>query len=443
MKKLIKISVFLILAAFAASSLSGCLARIEPAVSSETSDSVTGSVTESGTEFNDSGPASIPVQWSGDVSVSDFDAAFFKYILDSELGEGSFMASPLSLRYALALAAAGAKGETLDQIVKAAGFSTMDEFTEWALKYNGMTELFNESVRREQAEFEKYPEVYGNRKPDERILRIANSVWQNSSTIGPLSDRYLGFVKDNFDADCFSVPQKEIKDKANKWVNDKTNGLIPTVFDEEVKADVVLINSLYMKEAWSEEFSKCGKDVFTGREGRKAETEFMEKTGHFRYYSDNETQIVVVPMRDGVRVAFVLGNAAGLSEKLAKATYEKVHVKVPMFENKTTVSGDIILPFLQGRGMVNAFEDGAADFTGMSDSTNFFIDDIFQSTKIKFDEQGVEAAAVTVIMMAEASSAEPVVKPIDFIADHTFSYFIYASADDMTNMLFFGVYAGD
>ena len=79
----------------------------------------------------------------------------------------------------------------------------------------------------------------------------------------------------------------------------------------------------------------------------------------------------------------------------------------------------------------------------MSDSTNFFIDDIFQSTKIKFDEQGVEAAAVTVIMVAEATSAEPVVKPIDFIADHTFSYFIYASADDMTNMLFFGVYAGE
>ena len=147
-------------------------------------------------------------------------------------------------------------------------------------------------------------------------------------------------------------------------------------------------------------------------------------------------------MRDGVRVAFVLGNAAGLSEKLAKATYEKVHGMFPMFENKTTVSGDIILPFLQGRGMVNAFEDGAADFTGMSDSANFYIDDIFQSTKIKFDEQGVEAAAVTVIMM-EATSAEPVVKPIDFIADHTFSYFIYASADDMTNMLFFGVYAGE
>lgn len=434
MKKLIKISVFLILAAFAVASLAGCLAGIEPAVTSGDSGNAT--------EVQGSGSASIPVQWSGDVSVSDFDAAFFKYILDSELGEGSFMASPLSLRYALALAAAGAKGETLDQIVKAAGFSTMDEFTEWALKYNGMTELFNESVRREQAEFEKYPEVYGNRKPDERILRIANSVWQNSSTIGPLSDRYLGFVKDNFDADCFSVPQKEIKDRANEWVNDKTNGLIPTVFDEEVKADVVLINSLYMKEAWSEEFSKCGKDVFTGREGRKAETEFMEKTGHFRYYSDDETQIVVVPMRDGVRVAFVLGNAAGLSEKLAKATYEKVHVKVPMFENETTVSGDIILPFLQGRGMVNAFEDGAADFTGMSDSTNFFIDDIFQSTKIKFDEQGVEAAAVT-IMLVEATSAEPVVKPIDFIADHTFSYFIYASADDLTNMLFFGVYAGE
>ncbi|MBP5294317.1 MAG: hypothetical protein J6Y95_01205 [Lachnospiraceae bacterium] len=66
-----------------------------------------------------------------------------------------------------------------------------------------------------------------------------------------------------------------------------------------------------------------------------------------------------------------------------------------------------------------------------------FVSDIIQKTRIKLDEEGVEAAAVTAIMMNECAAFEPE-DPKVFTADEPFSFFIYTTCNDTTAVMFAG-----
>ena len=69
---------------------------------------------------------------------------------------------------------------------------------------------------------------------------------------------------------------------------------------------------------------------------------------------------------------------------------------------------------------------------------NIYVDDIIQKTKIKLDEDGVEAAAVTAIM--EKVTAMPIEpeQPFVFTADKPFSFYIYTTCNDVTALMFSG-----
>ena len=98
----------------------------------------------------------------------------------------------------------------------------------------------------------------------------------------------------------------------------------------------------------------------------------------------------------------------------------EVEIKLPVFETKTP-----LLPLgktLYALGMQRAFSF-QADFSAMTDYP-IHIDDIGQMARIKVDETGSEAAAVTDIIMSGAGPnlGEPPV--IRFYCDRPFLYVI-------------------
>ena len=64
-----------------------------------------------------------------------------------------------------------------------------------------------------------------------------------------------------------------------------------------------------------------------------------------------------------------------------------------------------------------------------------YVSDIIQKTRIKLDEEGVEAAAVTAIMETEGCALTEPEEPKVFTADEPFSFFI---CNDTTAILFAG-----
>ena len=136
-------------------------------------------------------------------------------------------------------------------------------------------------------------------------------------------------------------------------------------------------------------------------------------------------------------MVFVLGEDTGLAEKLAKAEYKLVDVTVPMFDVETSLDQKELVNYLKLMGCDRMFTDGAAEFDPLY-TDSLYVEDIIQKAKVHIDEEGLEAAAVTVIEMAPTSAepGEPEVPEI-FCADQPFSFYILKNGES-PELLFWG-----
>ncbi len=86
---------------------------------------------------------------------------------------------------------------------------------------------------------------------------------------------------------------------------------------------------------------------------------------------------------------------------------------------------------LKAMGMVDAFTDGLADFSGMDGMKELFIQDVLHQAFVGVDEDGTEAAAATAVIVGYNSAPDS----IEVTVDRPFVFFI---TDDTGAMLFAG-----
>ena len=115
---------------------------------------------------------------------------------------------------------------------------------------------------------------------------------------------------------------------------------------------------------------------------------------------------------------------------------EEVDVKLPRFETTTGVS--LVEP-MSALGMPSAFNPLTADIPDFCNIPQY-ISNMFQAAKIRVDEEGTEAAAITVIETNDSAMPdEP--KQYEFHADRPFLYII---SERSTSVIFFiGQYMGE
>jgi serpin B len=240
----------------------------------------------------------------------------------------------------------------------------------------------------------------------------------------------------NFNATAENVSGGEITDSVNNWINENTNGLIPSISDNLSLSDLVLVNTLYLRTAWSTAFEEYAtqEGYFKTLSGNTVKKDFMHQQDSFRYYEDENGKFIILPMKGGINAVFILGDIDNVIEKMSEAAYEEVAVTIPKFETETSLSESQLVDFCIARGAETAFTSDA-DFSLMSDDSQFFISDIIQKTKIKVDEDGIEAAAATAIIMETACAEINDVK--EFTADEPFKYMILTNSDS-PELLFYG-----
>ncbi len=371
-----------------------------------------------------------------------FDERLLEFL--SRNATGNYMASPLSFRYALGLLLAGAEGATKDELLNALGVSSEEEWVEYCLDFNGFVEYYASDLERDIAEFKdavKKGWIPSDAAEPFRALRVANSVWKADWVHENFKDAYRQSIENNYAAEYRSFTPENAVERINEWADIKTEHMIQKLLPENYPTDqlaVVLMNALYFKDSWQNEFSKylTKENDFHTRDGQTVKKEFMTTEDHFSYYEDENTKLVILPMKSGVSMAFVLGSREGLAEKISKASSENVIVTIPKIDLETDFSNGEFVDFLKAYGVSLAFDSGSADFSAMIDHP-VFVSDIIQKTRIKLDEEGVEAAAVTAIMMAEGAYIEPN-EPKVFTADEPFSFFIYTTCNDTTAIMFAG-----
>lgn len=286
-------------------------------------------------------------------------------------------------------------------------------------------------------------------------LDLANSIWTDDDK-AVIEEEWLKTVKAYFGPDIYSadLPSDGALKAINKWVNDKTNGMIPKLHDENYDKDtiMVLLNALYMKADWAHKFegNYTNDREFTKADGSTVTVPFMNMFEAYESYIKTDgAEGIMLPYDDG-RLAFIAlkpddGDArkyaagftgAKLKEVLAAAKADTfVTVNMPKFDTEYSV---YLTDALKAMGMTDAFDPDLADLSGAGRGVDgpLYISYVFQKVKVDVNEEGTEAAAVTEIATAEGC-ALPADEPIVLTFDKPF---VYAIVDTETGVpLFAGV----
>ena len=374
--------------------------------------------------------------------MDDFDSALIVF-LEKDYSSKNYMISPTSYKAALCLAIAGANGDTKEELLKAAGFESEEQMNEWYSCVYNTTVDFNDWLVADQKSVEKAKKnddyyVDGDGTPD-GAFRIVNSIWANESRGGKFKKDYMEKVAKNYDATAASVSGEKITDTVNAWVNDSTNGQIEKLADGLDEYKLILTNALYLRAPWVSEFEEyqTQEDDFKTFDGSTVKKDFMSQINEFRYYKEEGGKLIILPLKYGVSTAFVLGEIKDIDKAIANAEVCTVDVKLPKMDMESEFGSDTLIGYLNSRGATSAF-GGGADFSEMTDD-DVLIDEIIQKTKIKTDEEGLEAAAVTAIMMVESATEqeEPEIK--EFHATEPFKFIVYTELENSENeFLFYG-----
>lgn len=360
----------------------------------------------------------------------------FQKVIQNEKEGDNICFSPLSASMALSLVQNGADSNTLEELQTALGFKGLSceevnlynqQLTQSLTSippftYDPKGDLTEEQARK-QYEWE-HP-----------ICELANALW--TKTGFSCYESFYETLRTYYDAGIGSVDfcTQEGIDEINGWVDEKTHGLIPQIYDEPQDPFllVVLANMLYFKGGWTHQFksenTKSG--IFQQIDGSNVETDMLNivesfktgKTSRFKTitlpYGDGKFTMTIFLPLEGIHLP-VLTFADWKQSTSADMTYKYVHLQMPRF----SIEGSYELKdVLAAMGIHDAF-GGNADFSKMS-SENLYISRVFQSSKIGVDEKGTEAAAVTVVEMRKWTTPSP---DMDFIIDQPFYFTI--EADD-------------
>ena len=196
---------------------------------------------------------------------------------------------------------------------------------------------------------------------------------------------------------------------------------------------MALASTIYYRAKWHSEFSedRTEKGLFhlLSADGETVECDFMHKDSSNNYYWADQFGAVSLSLEGSGKMWFLLPDeGVAMDDILAdEQTMELLnsngnwenskHLIVNMSVPKFDVVSDFDLgEGLRALGVTDVFDVEAANFSPMtSDVADIVLSKADHAARVTIDEEGVTAAAYTVMMMAGA--AAPPKDEIDFVLD--------------------------
>lgn len=342
---------------------------------------------------------------------NDFSYSLLKTVYENETNAENVIISPLSASMMLGMLMNGADGQTLAQMKKTFDFSdeSMDEVNDY------YKTLINALPRLDKS----------------NTIKLANSLWV-AENCELLSD-FKKTNKESFNATIKNVDfsDKRTAETINRWAFDNTNKMIDQVVTPEdlYKARLVLANALYYKGIWKEKFDKAStsKQHFTTLRNNTIEVDRMHQTDDFGYADLKYAKMLEMNYKEGMYCMDVIlpSNESTLSEvidTLAAGEWgnfvnalHTCEVSVGMPKFKLGYDCELNTP-LQKLGMLEVFTTNA-DLSKVS-VESLYLSKVKQTCKLNVDEEGTEAAAVTVGIMPP--TAPPPSQRKEFYVDRPF-----------------------
>lgn len=348
---------------------------------------------------------------------------------------GNVIFSPYSISDELAMTWVGSRGQTEAEMSKVLHFDSIR--TNVGPGFLGLTKRLNDIERWNIVTFQ-----------------TANSLWHQQNY--EFTHAFLNLIQMDFAGSTHSVDftgnPESARKQINSWVERQTDGRIEHLVGAEElssRTRLALCNAIYFKGKWQTQFdpSETQPRPFYVSSNETVTVPMMYVESHFKrtrvddnlvkilelpYAGDDLSMVIVLPVTQ--REIYDTGTPLSLSdverqmtannlqswlEKLDRANGEKTIVCLPRF---TTVGQFNLSDVLKSSGMVSAFNEASANFSGMDRTTSLYLSDVVHKAFIEVDESGTEAAATTWGLIVVRSMPEQI------IADHPFIFLIRDNA---------------
>lgn len=342
---------------------------------------------------------------------------------------GNLFFSPFSIRTALAMAYAGAAGETAREMAAVLRFAFPGDALH--AEYGALLS------RLDAAGGDRYE------------LAVANALWAQEGS--PMRAEFADLCARHYGGGLFGVDfehaAETTRQRINRWVEERTRerirGLIPAGGVDQ-RTRLVLTNAVYFKAQWQTPFEEeWTRDApFHLATGGSVTAKLMHRTDRLGYLRAGRFQALDLPYRGGdLSMKVLLPDEPRGLEKLERALTPQllydclggmeaitVHVALPRF--KLTWGTFDVGALMASLGMPTAFDGDLADFSGITgcrapQTGSVHVSNIFHQAFVDMEEEGTEAAAATAVSFATGASPAFRPRPVPvFRADHPFLFAI-------------------
>ena len=360
-------------------------------------------------------------------ATDDYLRAVLPALLTAGEGENA-VCSPVSVYMALSMLAEITDGDTRAQILSLLGAESIEALREtaekvWAANYpndGAVTSVLADS------------------------LWLSDSMDYHSDTLARLADSYYASAfRGEMGSEAFNKALQN-------WINEQTGGLLKESADAlslPPETVIALASTIYFRAKWGSQFSKSktADGVFHAPDGDVTHA-FMHETMESTYYAADNFAAVGKYLQGSGTMWFLLPDEGVTPEELltsgavdfllspesAESKYMTIDLSVPRFD----VSADTELSAaLHALGVTDVFDADTADFSPLMDNADgIALSQAKHAARVAIDEEGVIAAAYTV--MAAAGAAMPPDERVEFTLDRPF---LFAVTGESGEVLFAGI----
>ena len=315
-----------------------------------------------------------------DNALSSFDL----YFMQKENNKKNKVYSPLSIKYALSMLKDGADGDSKTQIENIIG------------DYN--------------------PKKYMNSSN----ISLANAMFIRNDYKKNIKDEYVNLLKERYNAeiiyDAFETPSK-----INKWISDKTLGLIPYMLDDTNGNLLFLVNALGIDMDWKYVIQPVPEGTIYDKEHYSEPTPFSVSYPHENYYTGanwldsnyyNYIKFNNQTLVNGLEIASSINNydiVSELGEENIRKTVGDAYDKWKAEGNCDPIDYEDTNTFLNR--YIKEIDEGYKD-VGSSTDYSFYVDDdikVFQKDLKSYNGLSLEYIG----FMPKSTSLDKFVENID------------------------------
>jgi len=344
---------------------------------------------------------------------SFYETTMQEFLKDTE-GKNKIY-SPLNVYMALAMLAETTEGNSRQQILNLLGAESVEELR------NNASVLWN-----------------ANYCDDGTVTSVlAGSVWLNDKisfyqeTMDTLAEYYY--------TSSFSgtMGSEEYNAMLQGWLNEQTGGLLEEQagkIEMDPQTIFALATTVYYKAKWANEFNEANntEEIFHAKNGDMTTT-FMHQSRSDSYYWGENFSAVSRNLTNSGNMLLILPDEDTAAENLLSdaevlqfiSDYRAWENSEHLIVNQSVPKFDVVSDFdliegLQNLGVTDVFNPEVSDFSPMTTDSAVAVSGATHAARVMIDEEGCQAAAFTVMLMAGA--ARPPKEQVDFVLDRPFLF---------------------